>query len=256
MVLKLTGITLPSSLTYPNLTDFELFSVMASPPVTDGLVGSYFLGTKNADPTYNFANPSLPLLQNGTPNFTAQYATCSRNGGYFDTQLKSTTEMTIFAINLVSGAGGLIQVVSNFQVVSGTGALQGDALFSLSTAAQAAAQQTTGGSIAAVQSVSDAPDGDFKVSAMAVLSTPSVLAAYWNDALTMQSTTTNMTDRGIVTDNLLIGASPATDDFLQNTSISAVLIYNRALPETSGQMEQVFAWLRSTVGVQAGIWSS
>lgn len=70
MPVKLKGIILPSTLTYPKLDDFKLFDVMAQVPVTDGLVGSYFLGSKNADPSYNFANPSLPLSVNFNPDFS------------------------------------------------------------------------------------------------------------------------------------------------------------------------------------------
>ncbi|WP_142292402.1 hypothetical protein, partial [Klebsiella pneumoniae] len=99
MPVKLKGITLPSSLIYPKLDGFKLFDVMAEVPVTDGLVGSYFLGSKNADPSYNFANPSLPLSVNLSPDFSdARFSVVSVLKGFFDTGITSTAQQTIISI--------------------------------------------------------------------------------------------------------------------------------------------------------------
>jgi len=70
MTVKLKGIVLPPTLNYPKLDDFKLFDIMAQVPVIGGLVGLYFLGSRNADPTYNFANPSLPLIQHLSPGYS------------------------------------------------------------------------------------------------------------------------------------------------------------------------------------------
>lgn len=88
----------------PPLSEFMLFDIMDSNPAKEGLLGSYFLGNRNADPTYNFANPSLPLLAVGDIPTQSKYATLSKSG-FYDTGIPSETNITLIALSRQPSSG-------------------------------------------------------------------------------------------------------------------------------------------------------
>lgn len=96
---------------------------------TDGLVGLYVLGTSDAMSCRNFANPSLPLLVVGSPDYSGDGAVVGP-GGYFDTQLPSTPDMTFVAVVNKDMGGSLAPVISNLTNAAdlGTTYNRGDSL--------------------------------------------------------------------------------------------------------------------------------
>lgn len=96
---------------------------------TDGLVGLYVLGTSDAMSCRNFANPNLPLLVVGSPDYSGEGAVVGPNG-YFDTQLPSTPDMTLVAVLNKDMGGPLAAVISNLTNAAdlGTTYNRGDSL--------------------------------------------------------------------------------------------------------------------------------
>lgn len=256
MAIRLRGVTLPNTLSYPKLSEFELFSVMANCPVTLGLVGSYFLGSKNADPTYNFANPSLPLISMGTPVISEKYATLSRSSGYFDTQIPSSATLTMLAISRYPTTTALaagFPIVSNYSKPDTVAS--GDTLFSR------AGIQAYGGLTSGVQGVTypsasiTSSAGDYIITAGLITATPAVGAYYYDSTDTVRSNGAGMSSRQVSTKNLLIGATQSSTEWLTGGDVSAILIFNNDIGATLN-MKIVMDWLRHTVGVQAGLWTS
>ena len=255
MTVKLKGIILPATLTYPKLDDFKLFDIMAQVPVTDGLVGSYFLGSRNADPTHNFANPSLPLIQHLSPDFSdPKCSILSVNRGYFDTQIVPSTSQTIIAISKVPAATGVI--ASNYLKDSG-GSVSGDSLMEIiSTVKQLRYYaQTAASSITSVtRDISSFNTGDFGVVGGIISSAPAVGSWSMSESLPPSATIATLTARSVNARTLRIGASYDTSEFINDIGIAAVLIFNTDIGGSN--MTTVMNWLRNVVGVQAGIWSA
>ncbi|EPY7349656.1 hypothetical protein ACXEI4_001415 [Klebsiella pneumoniae] len=255
MTVKLKGIILPPTLNYPKLDDFKLFDIMAQVPVTAGLVGSYFLGSRNADPTYNFANPSLPLIQHLSPDYSdSKCSVLSVNRGYFDTQIVPSTSQTIVAIAKVPAATGVI--ASNYFKDSG-GSVSGDSLMEIiSTVKQLRHYAQTGvsGVTSATRDISSFNTGDFGVVGGIISSAPAVGSWSMSDTIPPAATIATLPARAINSRTLRIGASYDTSEFINDIGISAVLIYNTDIGRSN--ITTVMNWLRNIVGVKAGIWSA
>ena len=255
MPVKLKGITLPSSLIYPKLDGFKLFDVMSQVPVTDGLVGSYFLGSKNADPSYNFANPSLPLSVNLNPDFSdARFSVLSVLKGYFDTGITSTAQQTIISIAKMPNQTAAI--VSNY-LKDSSGGVSGDSILeritsnkSLNTYAQSSSNAVT----QAQRDNSSFNVDDFFVSGGVITGAPSVGSWIMSETAAPAGTYINLPGRVVASRTLRIGASYSSTEFIADIGISAVVIYNKDIG--SDNITTVMNWLRNVVGVQAGIWSS
>lgn len=255
MSVKLKGIVLPSSLTYPKLDSFSLFSVMSEVPVTDGLVGSYFVGSRNADPTYNFANPSLPLIPFLSPDYTdPKFALLRVGRGYFDTQIAPSTTQTIIAIARVPAATGVI--TSNYYKDS-SGNISGDTLMeniSTSKAVRYYAQSSVNGATFTGRDISGFSIGDFGVVGGIISSAPAVGAWTMSESTEPAASIAIFPTRVLNSRTIRIGASYATNEFDNDIAISAVLIYNTDIGGPN--MTTVMNWMRNVVGVQAGIWSA
>lgn len=238
----------------PLVSDFELFSIMNDVPYKTGLLGSYFLGSKNADPTYNFANPSLPLLAVGDIPTQNKYATLSR-AAYYDTQLLSQTSVTIIAMGRqpASGVAG-IAVSSYLKDGSGT---TGDTLidrWSGSTAQVSFYAQSSATAVTQANRTTDVVGGGYHV--YGALITDSGLAiGTWTMSETTDPGHTDavMSGRSVSSRTLRIGSTYSDTEFLTATiDLSAVLIYSGNVG--SSNMTAVMNWLRNSVGVAAGIW--
>lgn len=255
MTVKLKGIVLPPALNYPKLDDFKLFDIMAQVPVTAGLVGSYFLGSRNADPTYNFANPSLPLIQHLSPEYSDSKCTVlSVNRGYFDTQIVPSTSQTIVAIAKVPSATGVI--ASNYLKDSG-GSVSGDSLMEIiSTVKQLRYYAQTGASsiTSVTRDISSFNTGDFGVVGGIISSAPAVGSWSMSDTIPPAATIATLPARAINSRTLRLGASYDTSEFINDIGIAAVLIFNTDIGGSN--MVTVMNWLRNVVGVQAGIWNA
>lgn len=255
MTVKLKGITLPSTLIYPKLDDFKLFDIMSEVPVTDSLVGSYFLGSKNADPTYNFANPDLPLISNLSPDYTdSKYALLSINRGYFDTQIAPSITQTIIAIAQVPESNGVI--VSNYYK-DNSGNITGDTLgefISTTKALRYYAQSSENNITSVSRDISTFSAGDFGVVGGIISSTPAIGGWSMSESLTPAANTATLPGRVLNSRTLRIGASYDTSEFINDIGVSAVLIYNTDIG--GANMITAMNWLRNVVGVEAGIWSA
>lgn len=255
MPVKLKGIILPSSLIYPKLDDFKLFDVMAQVPVTDGLVGSYFLGSKNADPSYNFANPSLPLSIHLSPDFSdARFTVLSVLNGYFDTGITPSTQQTIIFIAKIPSQTAAI--VSNY-LKDSSGNVTGDTILESITTTKSLRTYAQSSSTGVTQSSRDNSSfnfDDFFVSCGVITGTPSVGAWLMSETADPAGTYTALPGRVVASRTLRIGASYSSTEFTGDIGISAVVIYNKDIG--SDNITTVMNWLRNVVGVQAGIWNS
>ncbi|WP_421672259.1 hypothetical protein [Raoultella terrigena] len=238
----------------PPLSEFMLFDIMNSNPAKEGLLGSYFLGSRNADPTYNFANPSLPLLAVGDIPTQSKYATLSRSG-YYDTGIPSETNITIIALSRQpsSGATG-ITVSSYLNDASGT---TGDTLMDRWSGADAQVAFYAQSSATAVTQAArntDVSAGEFHVYG-ALISGLAIGAWTMSEASDPGHTDTLMTGRGVSSRTLRMGTTYSESAFLTaSIDLSAALIYNGNIG--SANMTAVMNWLRNVVGVEAGIWTA
>lgn len=255
MPVKLKGIVLPPTLVYPKLDSFRLFSIMEEVPVNDGLVGSYFVGSRNADPTYNFANPALPLIKNLTPDFTdPKCALLNANRGFFDTQIPPSETQTIVAITKIPASSGAI--VSNYFKDS-SGAISGDAFLEIISSSKSLryyAQSSTNGTTQAPRDISSFNTGDYGVVGGVISNAPAVGSWTMSESAPPGFTPVTLPGRVINSRTLRIGATYVNNEFTGDMGISAVLIYNKDIGGTN--MITVMNWLRNVVGVQAGIWSA
>ncbi|CAM4226031.1 hypothetical protein [Bordetella muralis] len=96
---------------------------------TDGLVGLYVLGLSDSMSCRNFANPALPLLVVGSPDYSTDGAGVGP-GAYFDTQLPGTPDMTLVAV-VQKINGSAAPVISNLTLAQdvGTPYARGDTMF-------------------------------------------------------------------------------------------------------------------------------
>lgn len=239
----------------PLVSDFELFNIMNDVPYKTGLLGSYFLGSKNADPTYNFANPSLPLLAVGDIPTQNKYATLSR-AAYYDTQLLSQTSVTIIAMGRqpASGVTG-IAIASYLKDGAGT---TGDTLmdrWSGSTAQVSFYAQSSATAVTQASRTTDVVAGGYHVYG-ALITDSGLTIGTWTMSETTDPGHTDvvMSGRAVSSRTLRLGATYSDTEFLTaSIDLSSVLIYSGNVG--SSNMTAVMNWLRNSVGVAAGIWS-
>ena len=259
MTVKLKGIILPSTLVYPKFDDFKLFDVMKEVPYKTGLLGSYFLGGKNVDPTYNFANPALPLLAVGNPDTTdARFAKLSRLTGYFNTQLPSTTSLTIVTLcrQQPTTQQTPSALISNYLKVDASN-VSGDSLMKRwrtdGTSEATFYAQTTETAVTSVSRNDQVAGDEFSVVGGLITSSGSTIGVW-----TMNETTNpgfgavNIPSRSTTSRPFLIGCTYSDTEFTSYASVSAMLIYQGDIGSTP--MANVMNWLRNVVGVKAGIW--
>lgn len=257
MAVKLKDIVLPNTLVYPKIDTFKLFEIMADAPVKNGLVGSYFLGAKNADPSHNFANPTLPLLRVLNPDETnSSSAKLSKNTGYYNTQIPSTSTMSILVLARQPENGKASPVVSSYLKRSASD-VSGDTLLSRWTdnAANVAMYgQGTATSVSNASRTTLVSAGEYHVFGGLISAVPSVGAFEMSETTEPLYSPGALPGRALSGRALLIGASYSADEFLGASEVSAVLIYNTDIGVSS--MATMMKWLRNVVGVQAGIWSA
>lgn len=240
----------------PPLSDFTLFDVMDTNPVKNNLLGSYFLGKKNADPTYNFANPALPLLVRGEPNNEdARFARLGKNIGYYDTQIPSAQSQTIVALCRQPAVGVNSVLIANYQK-DASNVVTGDTLVkgwnSTNSRFTFYAQKSAG--------IDNAfrDDGvnalEFNVVGGLITASGATIGAWSMNESTYPGYTPKLGGaRTFASRSLLIGATYSTTEFLTSIDISSVLIYAGDIgPE---KMADVMNWLRNEVGVESGIWA-
>ncbi|CAI2121036.1 Uncharacterised protein [Serratia fonticola] len=248
--LKYRGV-FPSTLVYPKIEDFEIFKIMADAPVKTGLIGSYFVGKRNISPLYNFANPDLPLLQVGKPTFQREYAALS-HAGYFDTQIKPTAKMSVITITRYPSAAKLanrVPIVSSY-FKDPSGAISGDTMLWGANGFMAYAQAGASVVTSATKGVAYAED-EFCVVGQIISANPAVGAWVLGEVGAAYSSTP-MGGRVTSNQTILIGSTHSDNEFLNDSSVSAVLIYNNDIGTTA--MNATMLWLRDSVGVEAGIW--
>lgn len=240
-------------------TNPRIETIMASNPVTTNLLGSYFLGAKNSDPTRNFANAALPLLVNGSPSYVdSKCARLSRGTGYFDTQIPSRQSLTIVALaKQPATTDTTIAVANYFKDTSGN--TTGDTLMTrwvsgnplVTFYAQTGA--TTG--VTGVGQTRPVVAGEYNVFGSLIVASGLTIGAWAMSETTDPAfSTATLSTRNFSTRTFLIGATYSTTEYLTPTDISAVLIYDGDVGATN--MRAIMNWLRNTVGVEAGIWSS
>ncbi|HBY4200487.1 TPA: hypothetical protein MIU04_21160 [Klebsiella pneumoniae] len=250
-VLKQQDVIFPEGPRYAYIEDFELFDIMAQSPVKDNLAGAYFIGSRNVDPLYNFANPELPLLQIGKPVYSRHYADMT-HGNHFDTQIKLTNKMTIVTISQCpdSSENSVRQpVVSNYFKDS-TGAVTGDSLMWGGNSVMAYAQEGVVG-VQRAGAVTTFVKNDFAVIGQIVSATPATGAWFLKGDVGAYAAV-NLSARNISDRTLLIGSTYSASEFLTGARTSAVLIFNSDIGSNS--MSKVMNWLRYEVGTAAGIW--
>lgn len=261
MTVKLKGIILPSTLVYPKFDDFKLFDVMKEVPYKTGLLGSYFLGGKNVDPTYNFANPALPLLPVGNPDTTdARFAKLSRLTGYFNTQLPSTTSLTLIALcrQQPTTQQSPSPLISNYLKVDASN-VSGDSLMKRwrtdGTSEVAFYAQTTAGAVTLITRGDQVAGDEFNVVGGLITSSGSTIGAWsMNETTDPGFGAVNIPSRSTTSRPFLIGSTYSDTEFTVGASVSAMLIYQGDIG--SAPMTNVMNWLRDVVGVYAGIWAA
>lgn len=256
MTIKMNTVVFPPVFNYPKLEDFDLFREMANAPVHEGLVGAYFLGSRNVDATYNFANAELPLIQIGSPDTSQRgYARLGRRTGYFDTQIKSAAEMTIVAISRVPVAGAVALVVSNYAKETAA-KVTGDTLMNRWNASQKPESgfyaQSSETAVTSISRELAAVAGDYQVTGSII--TKDFVIGGWSFSTdgTPRFSTNNMTGRATTQRTLLLGCAYSDTEFLGTSDVAAVLIYNRDIG--GAQMTNTMNWLRNVIGPRAGIW--
>lgn len=245
----------------PPLSSFQLFNVMDTNPHKTGLLGSYFLGGKSADPTYNYANPDLPLLTVGNPDTTdARFAKLSRLTGYFNTQLPSTISQTIVALcrQQPTTQQTPSALISNYLKVDASN-VSGDSLMKRwrtdSTSEVAFYAQTTETAVTLVTRGDQVAGEEFSVVGGLITSSGTTIGAWsMNETTDPGFGQASMPSRGTTSRPFLIGSTYSDTEFTSYASISAMLIYQGDIGGTP--MRNVMNWLRNVVGVQAGIWSA
>lgn len=239
-------------------TNPRIEAIMASNPVTSNLLGSYFLGAKNADPTRNFANADLPLLVNGSPGYVdSKCARLSRGTGYFDTQIPSRQSLTIVALAKQPAANNTTIAVANYMKDT-SGNTTGDTLMqrwvSGNPYVSFYGQTATDGVVTGVGQTRPVVAGEYNVFGGILISTGLSIGAWAMSETTDPAfSSATLASRNFSTRSFLIGATYSTTEYLTATDISAVLIYDGDVGATN--MRAIMNWLRNTVGVEAGIWS-
>lgn len=246
---------------WPKLDDFELFSAMNTNPVKTNLLGSYFLGSANIDPTYNFANPSLPLIINGIPDVSdRRFAKLSRGTGYFDTQIKSRQSQTVVVLGRQQPQSQLTPSVylSNYFKVDASD-VSGDSLMKRwrtdNTSEVTFYAQNTEKTVKSVSRNDMVAGDEFSVVGGLITSSGATIGAWsMNENTNPGFGVLGIGSRAVTSRNFLIGCTYSDTEFTSFARISAVLIYDGDIGGTP--MTNVMNWLRDTVGVEAGIWNA
>lgn len=241
--------------------DFNVIDIFSNLPYRDGLVGSYFLSNQTISPLINYADINNPLKQFGSPAVGKSYAVLNRKN-HFDTGLSSTETISIMAISLplleTSGMGGI--AASNYNK---SGAIpHGDTLrtFSKGDGPQVTAYGDFG--------LASPPSANVKFAAgdinqllisYALIrpgTTNVVGASYYNPSSDINvggfngGTVSNA--RQIETKNILIGATHSDTEFLNDSSVSVVLIFNKDIGSAGTIANE--RWLKGSFGAQWGLW--
>ncbi|MDE1587414.1 hypothetical protein [Klebsiella quasipneumoniae] len=242
----------------PPVSDFLLFDVMNTNPAKDGLLGSYFLGKKNADPTYNFANPELPLIQHGEPDITDyRHARLGRNLGYFDTQIPSQSSITILNLGRQPASGKIGVAVSSYMKDT-SGNASGDTIiknWSGTVSRVGFYAQDTAASVKLATRDDGVVANEYSAFG-GLVTTAGTTVGVWsmNETTDPGFTSLVIGTRAVSGRTLLLGATYSDAEFLSTMDLSATLIYSGDIGGTN--VRAVMNWLRNTVGVAAGIWSA
>lgn len=258
------GVQLPGS-GYKHISEFNVEDVFSGIPFKDGLVGAYFLTNQNVSPLINYADMSKPLMRVGNPVVNDKY-TILDHANYYDTGLPSTETLSALAISLPSvsttNLSGII--LSNYRKDSGTNNIaQGDTLRAYSdegiikftqyadfSMASPPSANITGGDLPAnkliisyglVGTVGGGlcgishynPDTDKNVS--------NIYAGAYQNPRRVESERT-----------LRIGTTTSDTEFLGQSAVSAVLIFNKDLGSAGLIANE--RWLHGTFGAEWGLW--
>ncbi|HIH8965352.1 hypothetical protein [Serratia marcescens] len=252
MALKLRGIHLGSG--FPKLPTFSVIgSAMSSIPYSAGLEGSYFLGALNQVPTYNFTNSGVDLISHGSPTFSMQSAAMSNGTGYFDTQLLSSDTLTFIILSKTQSTSNQSAPISNY--FKNGSAVGGDTIQQRNQPSNYCYAQNTDSTVSTASVNADVGLGVFGVSGMIVSAAPAV-GAFWlkTDGTVSQSGAVAMTTRAKNGRSLLLGSSYSATEMLGVSDVAAVLIFNTDIGV--GNLTTLMRWMRNTVGVAAGIWTT
>lgn len=258
------GVKLPGT-GYKHISEFNIEDVFSGIPYKDGLIGAYFLTNQNVSPLINYADISKPLVRVGNPVVNDKY-TILDHANYYDTGLQSTETLSALAISLPSlsttNMSGII--LSNYRKDASTNNIaRGDTLRVYSDSgiikftqyadfamASPPSANITGGSLPASKPIISYglagsvgggicgvshynPDTDANASNI-------YAGAYQNP-------------RHVETERTLrIGTTASDTEFLGQSAVSAVLIFNKDLGSAALIANE--RWLHGTFGAEWGLW--
>lgn len=230
---------------FPQASEFETLALDV--PVKSGLLGAYFTSSYTADPLYNYANPTKPLVKKGNPLVEGPYAVCNAQN-CFDTGILSQNEMSVISIALRSdnsSAGGQGMVISNYDGVGG------DSLRLTDTSVVANAW-VTAGLTNAITPIVNIPNTDFVIGTGQFNPGRSVSGFYDPTAKNIVSNSSLGAGRRVQSNTLLIGGHRSAGQFTGWAHVSVVLVFNRLL--TVDEYKSICLYLRFTFGPQFLIW--
>lgn len=253
MAVKLTGITLPENDGYKKLSDFQLLDFISSIPnsagsaLSDGLAGAYVFTEKNIDRTYNYANKSLPLIQNGSPATEKKYSELSLSSGYYDTQILPSDNLVVVAlISPNASQSGTGFIVSNYlRDESGSTIVStGDSLMLSNRTLRPVAYQSGNDTTNGVSM--SAPAGDIVTAGLVINSQPAMTAFSFINGASVNGGVTALTTHTLKNRSYRIGAPygvGSLSGFSGAVRISAMLIYNRDIAASAGLLTSIQSWM-------------
>lgn len=252
MTLKL-NVTLPGS-GYPNISEFIVETpdnIFADLPVTEKLIGAYFLSSQNSSPLTNFADNTQNLAAVGSPVLGSQYATLNR-ANHYDTGLVPGVESSIVTVSLMADAvtGGM--VVANFYTDQSDSLNYGSSVQVANNVFTARESGGSGPSISAAYNFgSDVPAGSMAIGTMNVTNNAVAVGFFKPTDETLAISSTVIPTRRKSDRSLLIGATYSDTVFLGDSHPSIVLIYNQSLK--SADILLISKYLKNVFGARYGL---
>lgn len=247
------NVTLPGG-GYPNISEFIIpvvDNIFSDLPVTEQLIGAYFLSTQNISPLTNFADYSQSLKVTGSPVLGSRYATLNR-ANHYDTGLILDADSSIVTVSLMADttAGGM--VAANFYTNPADSLNYGSSVQVANSVFTARESGGSGSSIPVTYNfASDVPAGSMAIGTMNVTNSNVAIGFFRPASEVLGIASAPVTTRRKSDRPLLLGTTYSDTVFLGDSHPSVVLVYNQSL--SSANILLISKYLKNVFGARYGL---
>lgn len=232
-ILNLSDITLPASTGYQRLINMAKLEL----PITSGLVGLYQFNGGQSLSVINNANPALPLLIVGSPEFSAlgvkaNYLNC------FDTQLPDTPAFTYIVIAKPAAtihADNDVNLIGNYTGTAGGNGVNLSLNMGITSLVSGVANQVPS-TINTIRNISGFVSTDWNIFSTKVAPGVACQASWSKSGTVVTTSAAAQVGRTVRSETMRIGGHYATTSQRATCEILAVAMFNVVLSDTDEEL--------------------